>query len=66
MGKCKDCGAELGGSASTKDYRDHYKICPKRKVKKKVMFHVVIPKENWTIHYPTKIGEKKKEVGKNE
>lgn len=38
MGKCKDCGAELGGSASTKDYRDHYKVCPARKdkVKKEV------------------------------
>jgi DNA-directed RNA polymerase subunit RPC12/RpoP len=32
MGKCKDCGAELGGSASTKDYREHYKVCPTRKI----------------------------------
>lgn len=36
MGKCKDCGVELGGSASTKDYREHYKICLKRKVKEEV------------------------------
>lgn len=35
MGKCKDCGADLGGSASMKDYRDHYKVCPARKDKVK-------------------------------
>ncbi len=28
MGTCKECGEFLGGSASIKDYRDHFKICP--------------------------------------
>jgi len=31
MGKCKDCGEDLGGDATISVYREHFKVCGKRK-----------------------------------
>jgi hypothetical protein len=33
MGKCKDCGEDLGGDATISVYREHFKVCTKRKKK---------------------------------
>lgn len=31
MGKCKDCGEDLGGDATISVYREHFKTCGKKK-----------------------------------
>jgi hypothetical protein len=33
MGTCKDCGEDLGGDATISVYREHFKVCEKRKKK---------------------------------